>query len=60
MPALIYRCPLTGTNLQIWYEIDDDPAESADGLFESIPCKACGQTHLVDPKTAKVVCNATT
>jgi len=36
--------------LQAWY---DDPSENADGLFETVVCKACGQRHLVDPKTKK-------
>lgn len=55
MPNLIYRCPITGMKMQVWYEIDDDPSESADGLFETVVCKACGQPHRVDPKTGKVV-----
>jgi predicted nucleic acid-binding Zn ribbon protein len=54
MPALMYRCPSTGMNVEVWYEIDDDPSESADRFFETVVCYACGQVHLVDPKNAEV------
>jgi hypothetical protein len=41
-------------NVEVWYEIDDDPSESADRFFETVVCYACGQVHLVDPKNAEV------
>lgn len=55
MPPLMYQCPLTGKNVQVWYEVNDDPSDGADGFFETVICNACGQVHSVDPKTAKVV-----
>ncbi len=55
MPDLMYQCPSTGIKLQVWYEIDDDPSVSADQYFETVVCAECGQTHLVDTKTGKVV-----
>jgi hypothetical protein len=54
MPLLTYRCPSTGRGLQVWYEIDDDPSENADGYFETAVCGDCGDAHLIDPKTGKV------
>jgi hypothetical protein len=54
MPTLTYRCPSTGTVLLVWYEIDEDPSESADGYFETVVCGDCEQVHLIDPKTGKV------
>jgi formylmethanofuran dehydrogenase subunit E len=41
-------------NAEVWYEIDDDPSERNDG-FETVACKACGEVHLVDPKSTQVV-----
>ena len=55
MPNLSYQCPLTGMHMVVWYELDDDPCENADGLFETAVCKSCGQAHLVETKTGKVV-----
>ncbi len=55
MPALMYRCPSTKMNLRVWYEIQDDPSESADGYFETVVCGDCERVHLIDPKTGKVV-----
>jgi hypothetical protein len=54
MPALMCRCPSTESPLQVWYEIDDDPSESADGYFETAVCRDCGKIHLIDRKTGKV------
>jgi hypothetical protein len=42
-------------NLRVWYEIQDDPSESADGYFETVVCGDCERVHLIDPKTGKVV-----
>jgi hypothetical protein len=40
---------------KVWYEIDDGSSERIDVLFETIVCKACGQVHLVDPKSGQVI-----
>jgi hypothetical protein len=55
MPSLIYHCPSTGMDETVWYEIDDGPRERTGALLESVVCKACGQVHLVDPKSGRVV-----
>jgi hypothetical protein len=53
MTTFIYRCPATGLNVQGLF-VDSLPA-SRGHAFESMTCTACGRTHLVDPKTGKVL-----
>jgi hypothetical protein len=53
MTTFIYRCPATGLNVQGLF-VDSQPAASGHA-FESMTCTACGRTHLVDPKTGKVL-----
>lgn len=53
MPAFLFRCPKTGLRVQGWTA--DDPSESTDDTFDSVTCHACGQVHLVNPKTGKTV-----
>jgi hypothetical protein len=54
MTTFIYRCPTTGLNVQGLF-VDRQPAVSSGHAFESMTCTACGRTHLVDPKTGKVL-----
>jgi hypothetical protein len=51
MPAFLFRCPITGLQVQGW--TDNDPSETSEHTFESITCHACGQVHLVNPKTGR-------
>jgi len=53
MTTFLYRCPNTGQKVQGW--IADDVSDIAPEAFVSISCSACGQAHLVHPKTGKVV-----
>ena len=53
MAAFIYRCPVTGYNVQAF--IADDPIRRSEDTFQSVTCTVCGQVHLVNPKTGKVV-----
>jgi len=53
MPAFVYRCPYMGLNVQSW--IADDPAQYPDESYEAVTCIACARTHLVNPKTGKVL-----
>ena len=53
MPAFLFRCPSTGLQVQGW--VADDPSETDDDAFEAISCDACGQVHLVNPKTVRTV-----
>jgi hypothetical protein len=34
---------------------DDPTSESEDGSFVALSCLACRQSHVVDPKTGKVM-----
>jgi len=47
----VFRCPDTGLNVQGF--IADDPAD--DNMFEPVICTACTRTHLINPKTGKVL-----
>jgi hypothetical protein len=55
MPALIFRCPLTGYNVQGFLAEAPQAQPSADKVFVSLRCTACGQTHLVDPASREVL-----
>jgi hypothetical protein len=57
MPLLLYTCPTVGKSVEVWYETGEDPAEVADALLETVVCSACGQVHLVEPRTGRVVGN---
>ena len=54
MPTFIYRCPITGPNVQGWIA-EDIPADPAQPVFVSLRCTACSQTHAVNPATAEVL-----
>ena len=53
MATFLYRCPNTGLRVQGW--VADDPTEHNDHSYEAITCLACTQTHLVNPKTGRVI-----
>ena len=51
MRNFIYRCPVTNLNVQ--GSADDGDTEIESVVFQT--CLACGQVHLVDPSTGKLV-----
>lgn len=53
MQGFVYHCPNTRLKVQGW--IIDDPAKRNDEFYEAVKCTACGQTHVVSPKTGKVL-----
>ena len=54
MPTFIYRCPVTGYNVQGF--IADDPTKNKDDeAFHTVTCIACTRVHLVNPKTGRVI-----
>ncbi len=53
MPAFHYKCPTTGLRVQTWSATD--PSEHDDRTYESIICPICTRTHLVNPRTGKVM-----
>jgi hypothetical protein len=54
MATLIYRCPNTGMNVQGWFA-DEVAAKADEHAFVSTSCTACAHTHLVNPRTGKVI-----
>lgn len=51
MVAFLFQCPMTGYSVQ---GLVPDPVADAE-TYVSITCTACSRTHLVNPKTGKVV-----
>ena len=43
MAAFIYRCPVTGYNVQAF--IADDPTKGREDAFQSVTCTVCGRVH---------------
>jgi hypothetical protein len=54
MAAFIYKCPITGLNVQGWVA-DDRSSETGNETYESVICTACARMHLVNPKTGKTI-----
>jgi hypothetical protein len=54
MPTLLFRCPITGHNVQGWIP-EDTRADPPYQVFISLRCSACGQMHAVNPATAEVL-----
>lgn len=52
MPFL-FRCPITGSEVQ-GFLAQETPSEDPNS-FEPVTCLACGQVHLVNFKTGKVL-----
>jgi DNA-directed RNA polymerase subunit RPC12/RpoP len=57
MMSFAYRCPRTGQEVR--GHVADDLIGSGDA-YESVTCTACGGTHLVNPKTGKLLEEALT
>jgi hypothetical protein len=53
MLAFIYRCPVTGYNIQ--GHLAAEPMPEDDTItYQSVTCTACARVHLVNPNTGKV------
>jgi hypothetical protein len=52
MAPFLYRCPTTGYQVQGWSA--DDTSENGNA-YETLACLACGQVHLVNPSTGRVI-----
>jgi hypothetical protein len=55
MPALRYRCPVSGKLAEVWTEFAETEADRADGFLDTVHCQICGRVHLVDPRTCRVL-----
>ncbi len=56
MAAFVYQCPTTGYKVQGY--VDDGGAEDTapdDDTYEPVTCTLCQRTHLVNPKTGRVL-----
>ena len=53
MRSFKYRCPNTGALVQGW--LADEPVEADAETYRQVTCNACGRTHMVNPKTGKVL-----
>ncbi len=53
MPTFLFRCPNTGYRVQGFVAEEDFSDDVEDG--QSVTCLACKQTHLVNPRTGKVL-----
>jgi hypothetical protein len=52
MANFIFKCPVTGFNVQ--HELDDDP-DVSESEYQAIACLACARLHLVNRKTGKLL-----
>ena len=53
MVPITFRCPDMRLNVHGW--IADYPTESEAESYEAVICTACKRTHLVNPKTGRVL-----
>lgn len=51
MHTFLFRCPVTGFNVQGHAKMQDPPART----YVSQNCLACGGVHLVNPHTGKLM-----
>jgi hypothetical protein len=52
MVAFLYRSPTTGLNVQ--GRSADKVGDDEDATYETVPCLACREVHLVSRSTRKV------
>ena len=53
MPAILFHCPNVQVKVQGW--IADDPDLEDGENFEPVICAACTRTHMINPKSGKVL-----
>ena len=53
MTTFVYRCPNTALKMQRFSD-DESPDGGSGGYYITFTCNACGQIHLVNPKTGRV------
>jgi hypothetical protein len=53
MANLIFRCPQTAMNVQVWLP-DEAPVERSDS-YEAVTCPACARVHLVNKTTGRTL-----
>ncbi len=57
MTTFVFRCPVTRQQVQGQAESDKPAAAPTIGKtsYRAIPCPACGQVHIVNPSTGKLL-----
>ena len=53
MVKFIFRCPITGVQVQGWTA--DDDAENGKETYEGQHCPVCNRLHFVDPTRGVVL-----
>jgi hypothetical protein len=53
MATLVYRCPITGMNVQGWFA--GDPSGDDVEVYETVTCLACTRVHLINRSTGRVL-----
>ena len=53
MDHLVFRCPQSRTNVQVWLPEDAQP-ERTDS-YDAVTCPACARVHLINRKTGKML-----
>jgi predicted nucleic-acid-binding Zn-ribbon protein len=53
MRGFKYRCPKTGSLVQGWFA--DDLVDGDANTYQQVTCTTCGRTHMVNPKTGRVL-----
>jgi hypothetical protein len=51
MPPFLYQCPRTALRVQGWTEVEE--SEWTEDTRENVICLACGNVHLVNPKSGR-------
>jgi hypothetical protein len=52
MAHLIFKCPRTGMNVQLW--LDEPGPSDRDDLYETVACKACSRFHFIQRSSGKL------
>jgi hypothetical protein len=55
MSAFVYCCPNSRKYVQGWTAEDPYESEAEVDAYEAVRCPACLRTHMVNPKTGKVL-----
>jgi hypothetical protein len=53
MVPFVYRCPITGLNVQGFFADEVPPKDGH--TYESVTCMACARVHLVNRSTGKTL-----
>jgi predicted nucleic acid-binding Zn ribbon protein len=53
MPTYLYKCPVTGRNVQGF--VAEDVSALDEDTHEAVSCLACRQLHFVNPATGAVL-----